>query len=475
MKMQGGYQPNIPGQPSRAVRDIAVPGRLSIDLSQYGRPFTPAVRDGDVVAFGSPLAWADITGGCVALPAPAAGKVSVVPAGRNRPAEMTLSVTNSGITVCTPTLKPERATSAALRAALAAGGVWPLLWSLKTGGMPALDESDTPRRIIINFIAAEPFSAGGEVVWNENRKRFTAGVRFAARFLTDEGTLHLVVPEKATTLIDAIRQEPDFPGAIQFETMTQRYPAGHPRVLCRALQRSNRKVRAADGIWVLDVQAVQAIGACMGEGIPVCERLVTVSGPGSLSPDHRRVRIGTGLDGLLTADELAGSSRILRGGLFRGTPVDPASNAVGLADDGFFLLPRPAEREFMGFVNPGFDRVSILPCFATVLTGAADRHITSSLRGERRPCVACGLCEKVCPAGLMPQVIHRYLYRDALDEAGRTGLTMCIGCGLCSYVCPSKIELTHQFAEAQERLRQEQEHVAAAKVAQEKQPQTPSH
>ncbi|HSF90811.1 MAG TPA: 4Fe-4S dicluster domain-containing protein, partial [Paracoccaceae bacterium] len=140
---------------------------------------------------------------------------------------------------------------------------------------------------------------------------------------------------------------------------------------------------------------------------------------------------------------------------------NPDVTAIAAHDDGIFALPAKPEREFLGFVAAGFDRTSVVPCFVSALTDAEDRHLSATLRGERRPCVACGLCEKFCPAGLLPQVLHRYLYRDALDEAQTAGLDLCVNCGLCSYVCPSKIELRQQFADANLRLREEQAHAAA--------------
>ncbi len=96
------------------------------------------------------------------------------------------------------------------------------------------------------------------------------------------------------------------------------------------------------------------------------------------------------------------------------------------------------------------------------ITGAPDSEITNSLRGERRPCIACGLCEKVCPAELMPQIIHRYLYSEDFNKAEAVGLDLCVDCGLCTYVCPSKIELEKQFMKTLEQLRLEHEEAAAS-------------
>jgi len=247
------------------------------------------------------------------------------------------------------------------------------------------------------------------------------------------------------------------------ETVPLRYPIEHPQVLSDALRRASGQPSGI--IWVLDCQTVVALGACLEDGIPLHSRLLAIGGPGATHPIHIRARIGTPLNSLLNAAETDGSRLALRGGLFQGEPVTETCS-VEAHDDALFLLPRTDTREFLGFVTPGFARRSILPCFASGLTGAADRHVSVSLRGERRPCIACGLCESVCPVGLMPQVLHRYLYSDAIDNVEATGIDRCIGCGLCTYVCPSKIDLTHQFQMARERIHQERAEVAAAEAAQ---------
>jgi len=206
---------------------------------------------------------------------------------------------------------------------------------------------------------------------------------------------------------------------------------------------------------------VEALGACLTEGLPLHERIVAVGGPGHPNPGHLCVRIGTPVSDLVPKDSTSDGVRILRGGLLNGVPVDPASDFVQYDDDAFFFLPEGSPREFLSFLRPGFDRTSALPCFASRITGALDRRVSTSLRGERRPCIACGLCEKLCPVGLLPQVLHRYLYHEALDEAEAAGLDLCVDCGLCTYVCPSKIELQKQFAQAREQLRVEREEALA--------------
>ena len=53
-------------------------------------------------------------------------------------------------------------------------------------------------------------------------------------------------------------------------------------------------------------------------------------------------------------------------------------------------------------VRPGPDRGSYSKCFLSTLRRSFAERFTTALRGERRPCVSCGFCEEVCPAGIMP-------------------------------------------------------------------------
>ena len=70
-------------------------------------------------------------------------------------------------------------------------------------------------------------------------------------------------------------------------------------------------------------------------------------------------------------------------------------------------------------------------------------RFTTGVRGEDRPCISCSFCEEVCPAGIIPHLIHKYLYRDLIEEVEQARVDLCIECGLCSFVCVSKMQVFH--------------------------------
>ena len=121
-----------------------------------------------------------------------------------------------------------------------------------------------------------------------------------------------------------------------------RYPVENPMVLIESLGLVENPPSEADTIWVIGPQDIAAVGRLLGSGLPPVRRLVAIGGPGVKKPIHYSVPIGTRINHF-AADDTEGDDRmVLRGGLLRGTPVDPGEAAVQFEDDGM-RIPRGAE------------------------------------------------------------------------------------------------------------------------------------
>jgi len=148
--------------------------------------------------------------------------------------------------------------------------------------------------------------------------------------------------------------------------------------------------------------------------------------------------------------------RIINGPVLTGTAVGPDQKGIDSECRGLTILPKTPQREMLSFARPGSNRRSYARfCFASGLRSKFSEKLSPALRGEKRACVACGFCQDVCPAGIMPQVIHKHLYNGDIDAARRCRADLCVGCGLCSFVCPSKIELAGQITDARDKIRNE--------------------
>jgi Na(+)-translocating NADH:ubiquinone oxidoreductase A subunit len=450
---RGGYTPEIKGRPSSIIEKIREPETLIFHLSRCGIKLEPMVREGDKVETGDILA----AGGTkdyapVKIPAPAGGTVSFDgSAGDQR---LILNNVQTGTAAGKYKLSaPEYIQPEDMAALLMQGGLWPFFWSSDTRAMSSWNPGRLPKSIIVNCILTEPFRARGKVILRQFWQDIIQGIKFMPRILADYGTIDIVLTHANDPI--ARKMYSDLAGFawVKFHKVPIEYPIENPRLLNSLIRKKSERIARDEAVWIIDIQALQAVGALLASGIPLSRRVIAIGGPGCAHPRHVQARVGTPLKSLIDADPE--KNLVLRGGLFNGEPVDIATEGVRPDDDGFFILPRVKDREFLHFIRPGFNKRSIFPAFIASLFRIPDGHVTNSLRGEERPCVACGMCEKVCPVRLYPQVIHRYLYGDMLEEAEKTGINVCVDCRLCTYVCPSKIDLAFEFEQARKKIEEE--------------------
>jgi len=165
------------------------------------------------------------------------------------------------------------------------------------------------------------------------------------------------------------------------------------------------------------------VARLVAQGSPCVTRIVTVTGSGVRRPANLEARIGTPIAELVAAcggyTDAPRPQYLIAGGSLTGRAL--ATDAIALTKGlNCVLVATPAD-----------------------LTG----------RPAEMPCIRCGDCATVCPAGLLPQQLHRAAQSDDAAGLERHGLGACIECGCCDYVCPSAIPLTARFGAARERRR----------------------
>ena len=203
------------------------------------------------------------------------------------------------------------------------------------------------------------------------------------------------------------------------------YPQGAERQLITTItgiEIPSGNLPAEAGVICQNVATAAAVARWATLGEPILTRVVTVTGGGVVQPCNVRAPIGTPLSALIAA-----------AGGYRSVP-----------------LRLIAGGSMTGRALPS-DEVGLTKAMNCVLVATQD-DIGSRLGAVESPCIRCGDCSSVCPAGLLPQQLHRAALADAHDALRHLGLRDCIDCGLCDYVCPSQIPLTDRFRDARRRL-----------------------
>lgn len=80
------------------------------------------------------------------------------------------------------------------------------------------------------------------------------------------------------------------------------------------------------------------------------------------------------------------------------------------------------------------------------------------------PCINCGACAPVCPAGLQPDALHKIIELGATPMP-QLKLDACIECGACNAVCPSGLWLAQSYRGAKQVIANAQKRDALAAKA----------
>ena len=155
-------------------------------------------------------------------------------------------------------------------------------------------------------------------------------------------------------------------------------------------------------------------------GVPLTQRIVTVTGETVKLPQNFIVRLGTPFQDLI---EAAGgltdaTERVVSGGPMMGFAQADLSVPVVKATNAILCLPHD-------------------------VNGAAENPV----------CLRCGKCVGVCPMGLQPLYMYRYASCGRTEELSRLHLLDCMECGSCAYTCPGKLPLVEQFRKGKALLR----------------------
>lgn len=403
------------------TRRLPFPTEVVLPLSQHaGKPARVIVSRGVRVERGDVVAEAD---GFVSSPihASAAGTVAGVefwphPDGTWKQAvriqvdEFSTQMARPRLVPRWETLSPEELVDAVRRAGVVGlgGAAFPTHVKLSP---PAEHPVDT---VLVNGAECEPYLTTDHRTMVEFPERVHLGLRIMMRALGVERGIIGVELNKPDAIEALQRTVPDDLD-VSVAGLEVKYPQGAEKMLIRSVlgrQVPGGKLPMHVGALVQNVSSVATMAEVFETGLPLVERIVTVTGPGVRRPANLIVPVGTKLRDLLAhCGGLTDDAReIIFGGPMMGSPVAH--------------LDAPLLKGTTGVV---------------VLTEHQVRAPASY------PCIRCGRCLDACPLFLNPQLLSSLARAGRYEEMEEHHLADCMLCGCCAYVCPSNIPLTQLF------------------------------
>ncbi len=269
--------------------------------------------------------------------------------------------------------------------------------------------------VILNGCECEPFLTADYRVLHEQCAEVIEGLQIICRALAVQKACVGVETNKRDIaimmggIIGNLQQQDD----IEIKVLPERYPQGSEKHLIKSI--TGKEVPSGGlpvdvGCVVFNIQTALAVRDAVCEGIPLIERVLTVTGLVE-KPGNLRVRIGTSVAKILEycGAERKEGRRIIIGGPMMGVSIYSPEVPVIKSTTGIIILSE------------------------------------EKLPEEIHPCIRCGKCIEACPMRLAPAELSRFAENKNWEMCNQFAVADCIECGCCSYVCPAKRPMVELF------------------------------
>lgn len=410
------------------IEKADVPRRLVIPLSQHiGAPCECLVSVGDTVLMGQKIGEAS---GFVSIPVHASCSGKVVSVERHPHSSgsnvMAVILENDYNDTLDPSIKPypsiEQMSSQEIVAAIreaGIGGMGGAMFPAHVKLSPPPDKQvDT---LLINGAECEPFLTADHRLMLERPEDIVYGVRALMRALSLESA-YIGIEVNKPDGIESVQKACEGVRGITVLPLRVKYPQGAEKQLIEAAtgrQVPSGKLPADAGCVVQNIGTAAAVGRALRTGMPLFERVVTVSGFSIKQPKNLLVRVGTSVEYLL--QQCGGlkenAAKVLMGGPMMGIAQYDLSVPVVKGTSGVLAMPlRKDEGKPEG------------------------------------PCLRCGRCSEACPMHLQPMRLTALAQINDLDQAEKEHLLDCMECGCCTYICPARRHMVQTIRTAKRKL-----------------------
>lgn len=403
------------------------PERIFLSMRQHiGAPAQPVVKVGDEVKVGQLIGQA---GGFVSanIHSSVSGKVKKIFNKRIMGADTVLvEIENDGQETLHEDIKPhgtcEDLSEEEIRTLLGQSGIV----GMGGAGFPIHVKLSPPENkpidsLIINGAECEPYLTNDHRLMLEHGREIVEGARLIKKCL-GVSKVYIGIENNKQDAILAMEEHTRQDSDIEVVALKVKYPQGAEKQLIYAC--TKRYVPSGGlpmdvGVVVSNMASTKAVADYILRGMPLIERICTVTGSGIKHPMNVQIKNGTTIEHI-------------------------AQCAGGLAEDfEKLILGGP----MMGQAAPDLTIPSTKTTSGLLFLNREDAFIP-----ESTPCIKCGKCVDICPVFLQPAYIARYAEKGHMAKAEEYRALDCIECGSCSFICPSKRPLVHSIRIAKRKI-----------------------
>lgn len=274
--------------------------------------------------------------------------------------------------------------------------------------------------VLLNGCECEPMLTADHRVLLEYADDVIYGLRAMMKAVSAAKGI-IVVEDNKPDAIELLRSKAEDFENIEVAAVKTKYPQGAEKMLIkRVLSRQvpSGGLPADVGAMVCNVSTSKTVADAIRTGMPLIERVVTVTGERVKNPGNFIVKIGTMLNELIdycggtTAEDIT----IKVGGPMMGSEIND--------------LNVPAIKTTNGII-------------------VCDKDYSETVN-----CIKCGRCVDVCPMELEPLYFAKYHDEGNWQGMLEMNVLDCLECRCCEYICSSKIPLVAKIKAGKSAIRE---------------------
>lgn len=400
-----------------ALQRFPAPKTVVIQMSQHlGAPANPIVQVGDYVKVGQKIGEA---AGFISAPVHSSVSGTVVAIEprmhATRGCEMTAVVIESdGKNELHESVKPhksyEEMTPDEIIEIIKEAGIV----GMGGAGFPTcvkLKPAKPVDTILLNGCECEPMLTADHRVLLEFADDIIYGLKAILKTTGAEKGLIVIEDNKPDAIEHLQAKVADLDNIDVFVAKTK-YPQGAEKTLIKRVMGRivpNGGLPADVGVVVSNISTVKAISDAIQTGMPLIERVATVTGPKIKNPGNFIVKIGTNVQELI--DYCGGTTE----------------------DDVLIKMGGP----MMGFELKDLN--------VPMMKGSNGIIAIDTDETEEVACIKCGRCVDVCPMELSPLYFAKYADEQNWQGMKDMNVMNCVECRCCEFICSSKIPLVSKI------------------------------
>lgn len=428
-RIRQGLDLHLEGEAAPELRSLPLSNFCFVKPSDF-RWLTPklTVQVGDAVQVGTPL-FVDKNDERVAIVSPVSGTVHEVVRGDKRVIESIILAVNTDAPTEVAVPFEESEAPADIIVTLLQYGLWPCLRQRPFSVIPSPDT--LPKAVFVSCFDSAPLAPDFAVLMRQREADFAEGVRILNCLVGRDVPIHLCFrPDQDNTWADSAQN-------IETHTFKGPHPAGNVGTQVHRIAPLDK----GETIWYIHPFDVARIGRLFSSHLLSFDKAFAATGPACAQPCYFSSVYGNDLSAILPQILKEENVRKISGNVLIGSVMDRFPS-IRFYDYQFTVLPEGTEREFIGWLLPGFKKWSFSHTFTAWMAKRKVFGFNTLQHGDRRNFVMTDVYEKVFPFdAILPLELLKACMTHDLENMEELGIYEVDDedFALCEVVCPSKM------------------------------------